>query len=118
MKKLIAVAAVVLSACGSMQGMNDRDALTTEVRKTIGAQQIKYNEENPGQLAKLTFNVDTVAVTGSEADVTWTETFLAKSNQATVVKARQHFTKSPAGEWLRGDVTELSRTTAEKQAAK
>jgi hypothetical protein len=118
MKKLIAVAAVVLSACGSMKGMSDRDVLSAEVRKTVGVQQIKYNEENPGQLARLTFNVDSVAVAGTEADVTWTETFLTKANASTVVKTKQHFTRTPGGEWLRGDVTELSRSTTAKQAAK
>jgi hypothetical protein len=107
MKKALAVVAVVLSACSSVQQMGDRDLLTNEVRKAVGAHQVQQNA------GRIGMKVDAIAITGTEAEVTWTE-----SQSSAVVQSKQHFTKSPAGQWLpTGEAVEVSRTAPVKTAA-
>jgi hypothetical protein len=108
MKKALAVAVLLLSACSSVQQMGDRDLLTNEVRKAVGVHQV---QQNAGAIA---LKVDAITITGTEAEVTWTE-----SQASAVVQSKQHYTKSPAGQWLpSGEAVEVSRTAPVKTAAK
>ena len=106
-RTLMAVGLVVLAACGSVQHMGDRDQLKNQVLRAVGEKQV-------AQGGRIDMKIDSIAVTGTEADVVWTE-----SQSDSVIQSRQHYTRSPAGQWLpSGEAVELSRKAATKQAGR
>jgi hypothetical protein len=107
-RSVMALAVVVLSACSSVQQMGARDQLTDQVRKAVGVHQVALAS------GRIGMKIDSIAIAGTEADVVWTE-----SQATAVVQTKQHFTRSPAGQWLpSGEAVELARNASAKQAAR